>query len=407
MSYAYPGVYVKETATGARPIEAVGVSTAAFIGQAPDASNRVGEVVPITNWSQFRREFACGKSPVSTPLSHAVYGFFENGGSRCYVVNLGAKTESTSLSLQETNPGSSNSEHVAGAPDGHASVTFTVKEALASLESRDDIALLAAPGDFSTATSRALVDHCAKLETCIAILDAPRNYRDVSEIEGYAVRSDRGYGVLYSPWIEVTDPLAPRTTAWIPPSGHVAGVMARIDATRGVHKAPANEVLRGALEASHLFTPGELELATRAAINCIRVFPGDAPRIWGARTLAKGGEWKYVNVRRLFIMVRESIRRAMQWVVFEPNDRSLWNAITRDLRSFLMRLWREGALMGATPSEAFFVKCDAETNPPENVDAGIVTTVVGLAPVKPAEFVVFEIGQSVGGTEVTEETSNG
>jgi phage tail sheath protein FI len=187
----------------------------------------------------------------------------------------------------------------------------------------------------------------------------------------------------------------------VPPSGHIAGIYARTDATRGVHKAPANESIRGALNVTYRFTGEEQGELNPLGVNCIRFFAREGIRVWGARTLAaEASEWRYVNVRRLFNMIEESIAQSTRWVVFEPNDMSLWKAIRRDVSAFLMNLWRDGALMGTTPDEAFFVKCDEETNPPEVIDAGRVITVIGLAPVKPAEFVIFRIGQHAAGVDV-------
>jgi hypothetical protein len=213
--------------------------------------------------------------------------------------------------------------------------------------------------------------------------------------------TDGGYGALYFPQIVVRDPFSPRDLFTVAPSGHIAGIYARTDTTRGVHKAPANEIVRGALDVSQRVTQEEQEGLNPNGVNCIRLFAREGIRVWGARTLAaSASEWRYLNVRRLFNQIEESIAESTRWVVFEPNDLSLWKAIRRDIRAFLMLLWRQGALMGATPEEAFFVQCDEETNPPEVVDAGMVVTVVGVAPVKPAEFVVFRIGQGVGGPQI-------
>ncbi len=182
----------------------------------------------------------------------------------------------------------------------------------------------------------------------------------------------------------------------------MAGVYARVDSTRGVHKAPANEPLRGALDITYRCTNSEQGELNSNGVNVIRFFQREGVRIWGARTLAPAAsEWRYINVRRLFNMVEESIARSTRWVVFEPNDESLWKSISRDINAFLIGIWRNGALMGSTPEQAFFVKCDAETNPPDVVDAGRVVIEIGLAPVKPAEFVVFRIGQFAAGTEIS------
>jgi phage tail sheath protein FI len=216
--------------------------------------------------------------------------------------------------------------------------------------------------------------------------------------------SDSGFGAFYFPWLVVKDPLSPKKMATVPPSGHIAGIYARVDSTRGVHKAPANEPIRGALDLAYRVTREEQGELNINGVNCIRFFPGQGIRVWGARTLAESSsEWKYINVRRLFNMIEESIARSTQWVVFEPNDETLWNSIKRDVSAFLTMLWRQGALKGTTPEEAFFVKCDEEINPSDVINAGIVVTVIGVAPVKPAEFVVFKIGQSEGGIETSEE----
>jgi phage tail sheath protein FI len=212
--------------------------------------------------------------------------------------------------------------------------------------------------------------------------------------------SDAGFGAYYFPWIVVQDPISgDQVTA--PPSGHLAGVYARGDGTRGVHKAPGNEPIRGVIDLTYSVTRGEQELLNPAGVNCIRYFSDSGIRVWGARTLAPAAsEWRYINVRRLFNMAEESIGRGTRWVVFEPNDYTLWKSVRRDVSAFLTRLWRAGALFGRTPEEAFFVKCDEETNPPEVIDAGQLVTVIGMAPVKPAEFVIFRIGQHAAGTQV-------
>jgi phage tail sheath protein FI len=240
----------------------------------------------------------------------------------------------------------------------------------------------------------------AKSSAKAAATDAPAPAASTSTGGLRARQSDGGFGAFYFPWITVRDPLAPADLVDIAPSGHLAGIWARSDGTRGVHKAPANEVVRGALNVTYNLTREEQGQLNQVGVNCIRLFGREGIRVWGARTLADGsGEWRYLNVRRLFNMVEESIADSTRWIVFEPNDRTLWKSIRRDITAFLTRLWRDGALMGRTPEEAFFVKCDEETNPPDVVDAGMVVTLIGIAPVKPAEFIVFRISQYAGGTE--------
>jgi phage tail sheath protein FI len=196
----------------------------------------------------------------------------------------------------------------------------------------------------------------------------------------------------------VKDPLSELPTL-IPPCGHVAGVWARTDATRGVHKAPANEAILGINGLGFTTTDTEQGDLNRAGVNCIRSFPGRGIRVWGARTLSSDAEWRYLNVRRLFNFISDSIRQGTQWAVFEPNDEHLWIQLQIAVSNFLTVSWREGALFGGTPDEAFYVKCDKETNPQVVVDAGQVVTEIGIAPVKPAEFVVFHISQYTAGGE--------
>lgn len=388
-TYHTPGVYVEEVSTGARPIEAVGTSTAGFVGKAPNARVRRHEAVAVNNWSEFQSEFVSEGSS-STPLSHAVYGFFHNGGSRCYVVNIGADDAITG---------------------GEG------RQGLDLLEEVDEVAIVAAPGFTDAASYEALLSHCEQLKDRVAILDAPLEVDGIDRLtevatapagegesggEGLRPRvSDGGYGAFYFPGITVRDPLGSGDLVNIHPSGHLAGIYARTDSERGVHKAPANVAIRGALNVTQRVTHSEQGLLNQNGVNCIRLFDREGILVWGGRTVAESAsEWRYLNVRRLFAMVEESIAENTRWVVFEPNDESLWKAIRRDVSAFLRQLWRDGALAGSSPQEAFFVKCDEETNPPEVVDAGRVVTVVGMAPVKPAEFIVFRIGQHAGGSEI-------
>ena len=212
---------------------------------------------------------------------------------------------------------------------------------------------------------------------------------------------DSKYGALYWPWIKVFDPIAGQAR-FVPPSGHIAGIWARNDDTRGVWKAPANEVIRGAISLELQLTKSEQDQLNPVGIDCIRAFPGRGIRVWGARTLSSDPAWRYVNVRRLFNYIEESVIGGTQWVVFEPNDMALWQRVRRTINAFLVRTWRDGALLGATPQEAFYVKCDSETNPSEVIDAGQLVVEIGIAPVKPAEFVIFRIAQFSGGTSLAE-----
>lgn len=381
--YLSPGVYVEEVESGARPIEAVGTSTAGFVGQAPRLDARVNEAVAVTSWTQFRNIYA-GEKDKSTPLAQAVLGFFLNGGARAYIVNTGAE------------------DVVAGGGKG-----------LDVLERIDDVSLIAAPGKIDAQSYDALLTSAETTGDRFAILDSPLRVADVNRLtqvaratekppadgEGTgglrARQSDQGCGAQFAFGIVARDALDPTKIIETYPSGYVAGIFARTDFRRGVHKAPANETVRGALDVTQAITKADQAVLNPAGVNALRFFSREGVKLYGARTLApSASENRYIPVKRLMMLIRLSIERGTGWVVFEPNDRFLWAKIRRDISAFLTILWRQGALMGASPEEAFFVKCDAETNQPETIDAGQVITVIGVAPVKPAEFVIFRIGQT-------------
>jgi uncharacterized protein len=250
-----------------------------------------------------------------------------------------------------------------------------------------------------------MIAHAENAGDRMAILDTPPDLlpQDVLEWRMNTAGYDSKMAALYYPWIEVMNPLTKRPMM-MPPSGHVAGVWCRVDGTRGVHKAPANEVILGANGLGFQVTHAEQGGLNKVGINCVRAFSGRGIRIWGARTLSSDPEWRYINVRRLFNYVSESIMEGTQWSVFEPNDPRLWTHLRIAAKNFLTRLWRTGALFGATPEQAFYVKCDEETNPPEVIEAGQVICEIGIAPVKPAEFVIFRLSQFTGGagSEVNE-----
>jgi phage tail sheath protein FI len=396
-NYFSPGIYVEEVPGGARPIGAVGTSTAGFVGVAPDVGARVDEAVAVNSWSDFLRSYASGDNLPSTPLARAVFGFLDNGGTRCFVVNTGEGAQ------------------ISGAGRRRGGIQV--------LETVDEVAIVAAPGYSDPTAYEALLSHCESLRDRVAILDPPERVDDISALTRVGL-GDRAkpakppadgspapaadaalrprqsdYGTLYFPYLRVRDPLTGEVVS-TPPSGHIAGIWARTDALRGVHKAPANEPVRGAVDLTYLVTRPEQDVLNPKGVNCIRYFSGEGIRVWGARTLAaEASEWRYINVRRLFNTLEESIAGGTRWMVFEPNDPALWRSIRRDIGAFLTRVWRDGALLGRTPEEAFFVKCDEETNPADVRDAGIVVAVIGVAVVKPAEFVVFKLSQWAGGTE--------
>jgi uncharacterized protein len=244
----------------------------------------------------------------------------------------------------------------------------------------------------------ALIAHCENMQYRFAILDSPpglsaQGVRDWR----LEVNYDTSYAALYYPWVKIVDFSSPQGgSKFVPPSGHVVGIYNRTDAERGVHKAPANEVVLGAIDLELNITKGEQGILNKLGVNCIRSFPGRGIRVWGARTLSSDGSWRYVNVRRLFNQVGTSLDTGLQWVVFEPNNHNLWAKVRRDITSFLRVIWRSGALFGTSPEAAFYVKCDEELNPPEIRDLGQLIIEVGLAPVKPAEFVILRLSQWAG-----------
>ncbi|MCP3104373.1 phage tail sheath subtilisin-like domain-containing protein [Myxococcus sp. K15C18031901] len=371
-----PGIHGEEVPGATRSIHAVATTTAAFVGCAPVRGARLHQAVPVNGWAQFVREYAPPGS-AGTALGRAVHGFFENGGRRCFIVNIGEARELRGLRV---------------------------------LEEVGEVAMVAAPGFTDLASWDVLLSHCEKMRDRVAILDAPGDLDDVERLaRGLRVRaSDAGAGATYFPFLTLVDPFGDgRTLVDVPPSGHVAGVYARTDVTRGVHKAPVNELVRGVLRVVRDVSSEEQGVLARVGINCILPFPRGGFRVWGARTVAEvSSEWRHVNVRRLVNFVEASIARGTRWTAFEPNGPLLWEAVRRDIHAFLLRLWRDGALMGRTPEEAFFVRCDARPHTRERIDAGQPIAVVGLAAVKPAEFIVLRVGQRAGGAEV-EEVSHG
>jgi phage tail sheath protein FI len=270
----------------------------------------------------------------------------------------------------------------------------------------DDITMLAVPDLMTTmpgqtldlnmvkAVQTMMIAHCEQMGDRVAILDSPPNMnpQEIAKWRMETAGFDTSYAALYYPWVEIMDPSTNRPLM-VPPSGHVAGVWARSDNTRGVHKAPANEVLRGVTNISYMTTKGEHDGLNPIGVNVIRTFPGMGYRIWGARTLSSDPAWRYINVRRLFNYIEKSLQLGTMWTVFEPNDQRLWVRVRRDVANFLMTVYSQGALFGSTPAQAFYVKVDEELNPPATRDLGQLIIEVGIAPVKPAEFVIFRISQ--------------
>lgn len=254
------------------------------------------------------------------------------------------------------------------------------------------VSVMAIPGVTTPEVQAALIAFCENRKSIFAILDVPMNLQKTNDVATFRDMYDSTYAAMYHPWLQMFDAGAKRTD-FFPPSGAMAGIYARSDNSRGVHKAPANEVVRGCTGLSCSYNTGEQDILNPIGVNLIRALPGQGIRVWGARTISSNGLWKYLNVRRLFIYVEESIKNNTNWVVFEPNSEVLWGRVTRTITAFLATCWRDGALAGTSPDQAFFVECGPTTMTQDDIDNGRLICQIGIAPVKPAEFVIFRITQ--------------
>ena len=255
-----------------------------------------------------------------------------------------------------------------------------------------NVSIMAIPGVTAPEVQAALIGFCENKKSCFAILDIPMELKKTNDVANFRDMYDSTYAAMYHPWLEMYDAGAKRS-AYFPPSGAMAGIYARTDNERGVHKAPANEVVRGCTGLSCAYNEGEQDILNPIGVNLIRAFTGRGIRVWGARTISSNGLWKYLNVRRLFIYVEETIKASTNWVVFEPNSETLWSRVSRTISTFLATCWRDGALAGATPEQAYFVECGPTTMTQDDIDNGRLICQIGIAPVKPAEFVIFRITQ--------------
>jgi phage tail sheath protein FI len=515
--YLSPGVYVEEVDRGTKPIEGVGTACAAFVGFAEQGP--ANQPIFVPNFTEFVNTF--GGFIKGGYLAQSVYGYFQNGGGRCYVTRLpGGEEEAAEpaaaaalpsytqpaiesltitaleagpagaeISIEVVKPGGegvpedqfnlivrrgsteevfenlsfskaraarnvvdvvnkesklirvaekaselSMGERVPSPGRYELTIAETKSTAivpvssgvivgdaaersgLSGFEVADEVTMLCVPdlmalyqsGNISMegvkAVQLAMIAHCENMKDRFALIDCPPglNPQQMKDWRMTEAGYDTKYGAVYYPWVRVANPLGNGESILVPPSGYMAGIYARSDTERGVHKAPANEVVRGAMGLEMQMTKSEQDILNPIGVNCIRTFPGRGVRVWGARTLSSDASWRYINVRRLFNFVEKSIERGTQWIVFEPNDPDLWARIRRDITAFLTNVWRTGALFGATPAQAFYVKCDEENNPQSVRDLGQVIIEIGLAPVKPAEFVIFRISQWATGSETSE-----
>jgi phage tail sheath protein FI len=348
-----PGVYVKEVPAGPAAIEGVPTSTAAFLGQASDGPT--DDAVPVLGLSEFEQTY--GGATADGYLWHAARAFFANGGRRLYV------------------------QRVAGA-DGRRPTTADYEVALSALEGIPEIAIVAAPG---AQIPEALIAHAERMRYRFAVLDSERG-QTIEEVVDLRDRLDSSYGALYYPWVR-----GPEID--LPPSPFVAGIYARTDADRGVFRAPANEPLESVLGLETELSERDAETLNSRNVNTLRSFGEGDVRVSGARTLSSDPEWKYVNVRRYFAYLEHSIDRGTQWTVFEPNGEALWANVRAAITDFLLNEFRTGALAGNRPDDAFFVRCDRSTMTQDDLDNGRLVCLIGVAPIRPAEFVIFRIGQ--------------
>jgi len=374
-----PGVYLEEI-TSAGPIAGAGTSVAAFIGTvATLAAADTGRANPVSNWTAYTKQFGEVLDPTKTLLPFAVRGFFENGGTFAYIVPVTDVTDAEQ-----------------------------VTKALEALTRNPDVGIVCLPGVVDPVMQGHLLTHCGDLRDRFAVLDGaaddkPLDAAGALQQQRSKLFSDNGFGALYWPWIMVPNPAPGKTEPIaVPPSGHVAGVMARCDNTVGVHKAPANEVVRGAVDVGWALNDAEQGTLNHLNINVIRQFPGGPPLVWGARTLTRGTQWRHVNVRRLVSYIEDSLTQGLRWAVFAPNNTALWKGLERTITEFLTRVWEAGALFGATAKDAFYVLINEELNPASVRDQGQVIIEIGLAPTRPAEWVVLRIGLWDGGARVVE-----
>lgn len=383
--YQTPGVYMKTVLEA--PTRALRTGVPAFLGYATAGSSVFANLPQqLTFWSQFEPLF--GPPLADGYLASAVRGFFENGGRLCYVVRL--------------------------LNDGQTKPDAALEQGLTALTALHTVDLVCAPDIMCHPTEalrlqQAVLNHCLQMGDRFAILDAvgssvaDPNSSQERQAAITAVLQQREaltgkQGALYFPWVGVSVQGEP--TRLVPPCGHVAGVYARSDERSGVYKAPANEVLEGVAKLAVDLKDADQALLNPVGVNCLRAFPGRGIRIWGARTLSREPAWIYVNVLRLFITAGRWIDHNLTDLLFEPHTPDLWARVRRDLTTYFNALFQQGALKGRSAAEAFYVKCDAETNPPEVRDAGKVVTEIGLAPALPAEFVIVRIIHSAGGITI-------
>jgi phage tail sheath protein FI len=368
-----PGVYVEEQSLRSHPIAGVPTSVAAFIG--PTRRGPRGRPIEVRSFSAFEQRF--GELSVALETGYAVRQYFLNGGERAWVVRVAKKPNLPQL-----------------------------RAGLRSLDTVDLFNLLLLPGLTTPAVAALAASYC-QARRAFLILDPPATATTPDQMEQAARNltfDSKSHAAIYYPWVRIADPLNKSQPRLSPPSGTVAGVIARLDTTRGVGKAPAGieANLKSVTSLEGKISDVENGRLNSRGVNCLRSFPASGLVTWGARTLAgddqSGSQFKYIPVRRTALFLEESVWRGIQWAAFEPNGEPLWAQIRLNVGAFLNDLFRAGAFQGSSPREAYFVRCDSTTTTQNDIDAGVVNVVLGFAPLKPAEFVVISIRQVAGGT---------
>jgi uncharacterized protein len=378
-SMAAPGIHLEEP-PAAGPISGVGTSVAALIGTTATVSKPAvaGQPFTVTSWNAYKSVFGDYKSGLNLP--YAVRGFFDNGGTFAYVIPVQA-VDADNLDA-----------------------------AIDQLTRLPDVSLVCVPGLIDAASQGKVIKHCEDMHDRLAVLDGAQD-TEPSKADGPLqtqrglLSSPNGFGALYWPWIQIPDPAPGKSgTIPVPPSGHVAGVMARCDATVGVHRAPANEQVRGAVALDFTLNDAEQGKLNAHNINALRQFPGSPPLVWGARTLTGDSDvpWRFVNVRRLVSYIEDSLVEGLRWAIFAPNTTGLWKGLERSITEFLTRVWESGGLFGRSAKEAFYVTIDESINPASVRDLGQVFVEIGLAATRPAEHIILRIGLWDGGATISE-----
>jgi phage tail sheath protein FI len=354
------------------PIARIETSVAAFAG--PTISGPIDRpsalLRSLTDFEQVYGAsadlaFANGSRSVNF-MWHAVHAFFANGGQKLFVARVAR-------------------------PDQRAPIAADYAAAFQRLESVPSIAIVAAPGAAQLDVVQALIAHAEHMRYRFAVIDSGAG-QSSAQVQTIRQHLNSPNAAMYYPWITV-EGSSKGTQLALPPSGCVAGVYARVDAAQGVQHAPANQPLNLATGLERTVPAAELDALSAQGVNCIRSLAGHGIVVWGARTVSQDPEWRYVNIRRLLLFLEASIERGLQWVVFEPNNEQLWASVTSCVGNFLLQEWQQGALQGSTARDAFFVRCDRTTMTQNDLDNGRLICQVGVAPLKPAEFVIFRIGQ--------------